>query len=86
MRALFMNLCNHKKILIVDGAVGFTGGMNISADHCPSLTADDPILMCISGGGPGSRADGGRFSGGLNFATDENAAVGARRRLKSKAQ
>lgn len=26
---------NHRKILVVDGAVGFTGGMNISDDHAP---------------------------------------------------
>jgi cardiolipin synthase len=29
LRLLTMNLRNHRKILIVDGAVGFTGGMNI---------------------------------------------------------
>lgn len=29
----FINLRNHKKILVVDGRVGFTGGMNICADN-----------------------------------------------------
>ncbi len=28
-----INLRNHRKILVVDGVVGFTGGMNISANH-----------------------------------------------------
>jgi cardiolipin synthase len=28
-----VNLRNHRKILVVDGALGFTGGMNISANH-----------------------------------------------------
>lgn len=28
-----LNLRNHRKILVVDGRVGFTGGMNISAKH-----------------------------------------------------
>ncbi len=32
-RMPFLNLRSHKKLLIVDGAVGFTGGMNIAADN-----------------------------------------------------
>lgn len=31
--AFFVNLRNHRKILVVDGAFGFTGGMNIGARH-----------------------------------------------------
>lgn len=31
----FINLRNHKKVLIVDGAIGFTGGMNVSAYNLP---------------------------------------------------
>lgn len=31
-----VNLRNHRKILVVDGVVGFTGGMNISARHMVS--------------------------------------------------
>ena len=30
-RMPFLNLRNHKKLLVVDGAIGFTGGMNIQA-------------------------------------------------------
>ena len=29
----YMNLRNHRKILVVDGLVGFTGGMNIDGDY-----------------------------------------------------
>jgi len=32
-RSSYMNLRNHRKILVVDGRVGFTGGMNIQASH-----------------------------------------------------
>ncbi|MFN3483974.1 MAG: cardiolipin synthase [Planctomycetota bacterium] len=32
-RTRYMNLRNHRKILVVDGRVGFTGGMNIRASH-----------------------------------------------------
>jgi cardiolipin synthase len=32
----FVNLRNHRKILVVDGRVGFTGGMNIRDDFLPS--------------------------------------------------
>lgn len=31
-RMPFLNLRNHKKLLVVDGSVGFTGGMNITAE------------------------------------------------------
>ncbi|MBK8175797.1 MAG: cardiolipin synthase [Rhodospirillales bacterium] len=33
---VFSNLRNHRKILIADGRVGFTGGMNIRDGHCLS--------------------------------------------------
>jgi cardiolipin synthase len=32
-RTFALNMRNHRKILVVDGAVGFTGGMNIRAGH-----------------------------------------------------
>jgi cardiolipin synthase A/B len=35
----YLNLRNHRKILVVDGALGFTGGMNIRAGH---VIGDDP--------------------------------------------
>jgi cardiolipin synthase A/B len=33
----YANLRNHRKLMIVDGRVGFTGGMNITDDYCRSL-------------------------------------------------
>jgi cardiolipin synthase len=33
LRAPYFNLRNHRKILVVDGKVGFTGGMNIRETH-----------------------------------------------------
>lgn len=33
-RLLSMNLRNHRKILVVDGRLGFTGGINIRAGNC----------------------------------------------------
>ena len=38
-RMPFLNLRNHKKLLVLDGTVGFAGGLNISAAN---LLADDP--------------------------------------------
>ena len=32
-RTRYMNLRNHRKILVVDGRVGFTGGMNVRESH-----------------------------------------------------
>ncbi len=33
-RSIHLNLRTHRKLLIVDGEVGFTGGMNIGSRHC----------------------------------------------------
>lgn len=33
LRSRYANLRNHRKIMVVDGAIGFTGGMNIRAGH-----------------------------------------------------
>jgi cardiolipin synthase A/B len=33
LRAPYFNLRNHRKILVIDGALGFTGGMNIRQGH-----------------------------------------------------
>jgi cardiolipin synthase len=38
-RAAYFNLRNHRKLLVVDGRVGFTGGMNIRAGH---VLSDNP--------------------------------------------
>jgi cardiolipin synthase len=40
----YANLRNHRKILVVDGRTGFTGGMNIRAGHDPSLNPKHPIV------------------------------------------
>jgi cardiolipin synthase len=36
----YANLRNHHKILVVDGRVGFTGGMNIRSGHCTTCGPD----------------------------------------------
>jgi cardiolipin synthase len=37
------NLRNHRKLLVVDGRLGFTGGMNIREGHFPPLRPRHPI-------------------------------------------
>jgi cardiolipin synthase len=39
----YANLRNHRKLLVVDGRVGFTGGMNIREGHQPSLAPASPV-------------------------------------------
>ncbi|TDU71279.1 cardiolipin synthase [Prosthecobacter fusiformis] len=43
LRLLSMNLRNHKKILIVDGHIGFTGGMNIREGNMISRSPSHPV-------------------------------------------
>jgi len=42
----YANLRNHRKILVVDGHLGFTGGTNIREGHWRSLQPRDPI-QCL---------------------------------------
>lgn len=40
----YANLRNHRKILVVDGELGFTGGMNVRVGHVRAAPAADAIL------------------------------------------
>ncbi len=42
-RAPFWNLRNHRKILVVDGSVGFTGGMNLRQGHLVAALPKRPV-------------------------------------------
>ena len=42
-RMPFLNLRSHKKILVVDGVIGFTGGINISDDNVMSTHPKNPV-------------------------------------------
>ena len=42
-RMPFLNLRTHKKILVVDGRIGFTGGMNIARDNVMALHPKEPV-------------------------------------------
>lgn len=42
-RMPFLNMRNHRKLLVVDGALAFTGGMNIGVENCRSLAPDHHI-------------------------------------------
>ena len=42
-RMPFLNLRNHRKILVIDGRVGYTGGMNIREGHLLGLNPRRPV-------------------------------------------
>ena len=51
-RMPFLNLRTHKKILVVDGTVGFTGGLNIAAQNLLRVLPRDPVSdthFCVRG-------------------------------------
>jgi cardiolipin synthase len=39
----YANLRNHRKIMVVDGTTGYTGGMNIRAGHCVERQPPHPV-------------------------------------------
>jgi cardiolipin synthase A/B len=43
LRLLTMNLRNHRKIMVVDGKIGFTGGMNIRQGNMLAANPDHPV-------------------------------------------
>jgi cardiolipin synthase len=42
-RVATLNLRNHRKILVVDGQMGFTGGMNLRQGHCLDSSPRSPV-------------------------------------------
>ncbi len=51
-RVTTLNLRSHRKILVADGRVGFTGGLNIRAGHCLKRAPRDPVQdihFCVRG-------------------------------------
>ncbi|MES2256659.1 MAG: phospholipase D-like domain-containing protein [Pseudomonadota bacterium] len=71
-RMPFLNMRNHRKLLIVDGARAFTGGMNIAAEHSHRLNRGayvDDIHFQIDG--PVARSIMDAFARDWIFTTDE---------------
>jgi cardiolipin synthase len=48
----YANLRNHRKVLVVDGRVGFTGGMNVRDGFCPTCRPGGPIDLHFRIEGP----------------------------------
>jgi len=42
-RMPFLNMRNHKKLLVVDGRIGFTGGLNLGAENLRRLRPPRPV-------------------------------------------
>jgi len=71
-RMPFLNMRNHRKLLIVDGACAFTGGINIAAEHSRRLNRRayiDDIHFQIDG--PVARSLMDAFARDWTFTTDE---------------
>lgn len=71
-RMPFLNMRNHKKLLIVDGTVGFAGGLNIGADHSRWRAAKDYVDgVQVRVEGPVTRQLMDTFARDWSFTTDE---------------
>lgn len=71
-RMPFINMRNHKKLLVVDGSVGFTGGLNIGDEYSASASAEhhvDDIHVRVEGPIVARLMD--NFARDWSFTTDE---------------
>jgi cardiolipin synthase len=71
-RMPFLNLRTHKKVLLIDGRIGFTGGMNIAAENVLRTQPRHPVRdthFRISGPVVGQLMDA--FASDWSFVTDE---------------
>jgi cardiolipin synthase A/B len=71
-RMPFLNMRNHRKLLVVDGARAFTGGMNIAAAHARRLAAHNYVEdVHFQIDGPVARSLMDAFARDWTFTTDE---------------
>ena len=75
-RMPFLNLRNHKKLLLIDGRTGFTGGMNISDRHVGHGNPPDTRDVMFRLDGPVVAQMVDSFASDWDFATKEEV-VGA---------
>jgi cardiolipin synthase len=72
-RMPFLNMRNHRKLLVVDGAMAFTGGMNIGAENLQALQPRDFITdIQFRVQGPVVRLVMDAFARDWSFTTGEN--------------
>jgi cardiolipin synthase len=68
----YFNMCSHRKLLIVDGRIGFTGGMNIREGHDLTLNPRHPVQdMHFRVDGPVVAQLQDVFVGDWHFCTNE---------------
>lgn len=72
-RMPFLNMRNHRKFLIIDGALAFTGGMNIDAAQSRRLAGHRPLIEDVHFKieGPVVRSLMDAFARDWTFTTDE---------------
>lgn len=74
-RMPFLNLRSHKKILVIDGSLGFTGGMNIAAQNVMAEKPEEPVQdMHFQISGPVVAQLTEAFAADWSFETDEDLA------------
>lgn len=71
-RMPLLNLRNHKKLLVVDGTIGFTGGLNIGIENVVSRTSPDRVDdVHVRIEGPAARQLLNSFAQDWQFTTGE---------------
>jgi cardiolipin synthase len=72
-RMPFLNMRNHRKLLVVDGSLAFLGGINIGLENCAHLSGDRQIKdvhFRVTGPAAGIVMDA--FARDWSFTTEEN--------------
>lgn len=84
--SLRLNMRNHRKLLVIDGDTGFSGGMNIGNQHVPNRRGKTPVVDAhFKLRGPVVRQLEQAFAEDWHFATRQRITVGSLQSLPDPA-
>ncbi|MFW5829111.1 MAG: cardiolipin synthase [Planctomycetota bacterium] len=79
----FINLRNHRKIVVVDGRIAFTGGLNIGDEYIKGMNGNRWHDLHVSAEGPVVRQLAAVFAEDWYFATEEHLSFASERPVQA---